>query len=80
MLPTLKASDAEKGRDKPRPAELSRKSPATGAIVGARTGLRLQPGFALWMMGYPPGWLDLEAGEMPPSRAQATQSSPKSQK
>lgn len=41
-------------------------------MLGMRTGLRLQPGFALWMMGYPTDWLDLEAGEMPPSKARAT--------
>jgi hypothetical protein len=46
---------------------------------GAKVGLRLQPGFALWMMGYPEDWLDLEAGEMPPSRARATHGFRKSQ-
>lgn len=44
---------------------------------GAKHGLRLQPGFALWMMGYPEDWLDLEAGDMPPSKARGTQSSRK---
>ena len=47
--------------------------------LGIKTGLRLQPGFALWMMGYPTDWLDLEAGEMPPSKARAMQSFRKSQ-
>lgn len=47
--------------------------------VGEKTGLKLQPAFALWMMGYPTDWLDLEDGEMPPSKARAMRSSPKSQ-
>jgi len=48
-----------------------------GRQVGKRTGLRLQPAFALWMMGYRADWCDLEAGEMPPSKRRATASSPK---
>jgi hypothetical protein len=35
---------------------------------GRNRGLKLQPGFALYMMGYPTDYLDLEAGEMPPSK------------
>jgi len=46
--------------------------------AGTKSGLKLQPSFALWMMGYPTDWLDLEAGEMPLSKARAMQSSPKS--
>lgn len=42
------------------------------AVVGEKTGLRLQPAFAAWMMGFPMGWLDLEDGEMPRSKARAT--------
>ena len=30
---------------------------------GANHGLKLQPGFALWMMGYPEDWCDLKDGE-----------------
>jgi hypothetical protein len=37
-------------------------------ISGQKTGLKLQPAFALWMMGYPEDWLDLKDGEMPPSK------------
>jgi len=44
---------------------------------GKKTGLRLQPSFALWMMGYPKEWLDLEDGEMPLSGERATRSSRK---
>jgi hypothetical protein len=33
--------------------------------IGQRTGtqLRLEPAFALWMMGFPEDWLDLPDGE-----------------
>ena len=31
--------------------------------VGTNTGLKLQPAFALWMMGYPEDWCDLKDGE-----------------
>ena len=47
---------------------------------GKKTGLKLQPAFALWMMGYPTDWLDLKDGEMPLSKAQAMRLSRKSQK
>jgi len=30
---------------------------------GKKTGMKLQPEFALWMMGYPMDWLDLKDGE-----------------
>ncbi len=50
------------------------------AVVGQKTGLKLQPSFALWMMGYPTDHLDLKAGEMPLSKAQAMRLSRKSQK
>lgn len=32
-------------------------------IGGAKAGLRLQPAFALWMMGFPEDWCDLKDGE-----------------
>jgi hypothetical protein len=45
-----------------------------------KTGFKLQPAFVLRMMGYPEDWLDLEAGEMPPSKRRGTRSSRRSQK
>lgn len=51
---------------------------AVGITNGKRNGRRLSPAFALWMMGYPPHWCDLEDGEMPRSKRPATQSSRKS--
>lgn len=51
---------------------------ATKGSTGTKTGLKLQPSFALWMMGFPPDWCDLADGEMPRSRGQAIPLSRKS--
>ncbi len=77
MLPTPQADDA----DNVFPSDKRRKTLVSAVVgpSGARTGLKLQPAFALWMMGYPAGWLDLEDGEMPRSRAQAMRLSRKLQ-
>jgi len=82
MLPTPRASDADKGVRSPEGHAKERERRKNGvdlptAVDGASHGLRLQPGFALWMMGYPTDWCDLEAGEMPPSKRQVTPSSRK---
>ena len=42
-------------------------------------GLKLQPAFATWMMGFPEGWTDLNASEMPLSRSKSIRSSKPSQ-
>lgn len=86
MLPTPRAADGEKGT---RSADGHAKErerrrngtdlPTAVAHNGQTTGLKLQPAFALWMMGFPPDWCDLADGEMPPSRQRVTPSSPKSQ-
>jgi hypothetical protein len=34
-----------------------------GRELGKNRGLKLQPAFALWMMGYPEDWCDLKDGE-----------------
>jgi hypothetical protein len=34
-----------------------------GRELGKNRGLKLQPAFALWMMGYPTDWCDLKDGE-----------------
>jgi hypothetical protein len=44
----------------------------TSHQTGMKTGLKLQPAFALWMMGFPVDWCDLADGEMPRSRRRAT--------
>ena len=41
-------------------------------------GLKLQPAFAEWMMGFPEGWTALDASEMPSSRSKSTRSSKRS--
>lgn len=75
MLPTPRAQDNGQNRNFP---ERGRSLAATiEPVAGTRGGLKLQPDFAGWMMGYPKGYLDLEAGEMPPSKRTGMQSSPR---
>jgi hypothetical protein len=70
MLPTPRAQDNGQNRHFP---ERGKSLGATIApVAGQKTGLKLQPAFALWMMGYPTDWCDLEDGEMPPSKRQGT--------
>lgn len=57
LLPTSQARDWKgatgfKGNDVPKQ-------------IGTTTGLKLQPAFVEWMMGYPIGWTDLEDSETP---------------
>ncbi len=87
FLPTPRAADGYKGtrspegyrREKERWGKRNGEDlPTAVAFKNGTTGRRLQPGFALWMMGYPEDWLDLEAGEMPRSKGQAMRLSRKS--
>ncbi len=74
MLPTMRSSGrggTKKGRDS---VDSVIEMGARKGEAGTKTGLKLQPAFALWMMGYPTDWLDLKAGEMPLSKAQAMRS------
>lgn len=78
MLPTPRSSL----KNGPSKKEIKEGDPK-GRIetqIGMRTGLRLQPDFAGWMMGYPQGYLDLEDGEMPRSKRTGTVSSRRSQR
>jgi len=79
LILTTRASMSDAGGGKPRDTieSLIEKGQLKNGISGTRTGLRLQPDFAGWMMGYPLGYLDLEDGEMPRSKRTGTQSSPK---
>lgn len=84
MLPTPTARDSRGTGKEGHPSRdtvdyLIEKGTRKGQMVGKPTGLRLQPSFALWMMGYPTDWLDLEVGEMPLSKARATHGFHKSQ-
>lgn len=58
LLPTPNASEAVKGREK-SPSQMNRHTPGMGATVGNATGLKLQPNFVEWMMGYPQGYTSL---------------------
>jgi hypothetical protein len=46
-----------------------------GRELGKNHGLKLQPAFAEWMMGFPEGWTALSASEMPLSRSKSIRSS-----
>ena len=46
-----------------------------GRELGKNHGMKLQPAFAEWMMGFPPEWTVLSASEMPLSRSKSTRSS-----
>lgn len=46
-----------------------------GRELGKNHGLKLQPAFAEWMMGFPPGWTALSVSEMPSSHSKRTRSS-----
>jgi hypothetical protein len=60
---TLRTGETESG-SLPTPDTSDRRSKnskqqGTSNIVGARTGLKLQPNFVEWMMGFPQNWTDL---------------------
>ena len=50
-----------------------------GRELGKNHGLKLQPAFAEWMMGFPEGWTALSVSEMPLSRPKSIRSSKRSQ-
>ena len=50
-----------------------------GRELGKNHGLRLQPAFAEWMMGFSEGWTALNVSEMPSSRRKSIRSSKRSQ-
>lgn len=62
MLPTPATRDY-KGARKPETMALTGRNPMTNttedALVGTSLGLKLQPAFVEWMMGYPEGWTEL---------------------
>jgi hypothetical protein len=49
-----------------------------GRELGKNHGLKLQPAFAEWMMGFPEGWTALDVSEMPSSRNKSIRSSKRS--
>jgi hypothetical protein len=80
MLPILATRDYKGGSQKSGRDTVDSlvETGATKGEVGTKTGLKLQPAFALWMMGYPEDWCDLRDGESTPSKPRGTQSSPRS--
>ena len=81
MLPTPQAIDGNgEGRELRLKKDCNRDPETPGSWrgdlkdhIGTKPGLKLQPAFVEWMMGYPEGWTELNA-----SKPLATQSSPKS--
>lgn len=66
MLPTPAKRDY-KGANSRKHLEKERghhdQLPNAIAMAGEYTGMKLQPGFVEWMMGYPPGWTHVEADD-----------------
>lgn len=58
LIPTPRARDW-KGEGQKRTIETTADAAQGKAHNGTKTGLKLQPSFVEWMMGYPPGWTDL---------------------
>jgi hypothetical protein len=62
MLPTPDAWDGQRGgprRFNPKGKSQSERTLSAAVSDGNRTGLKLQPAFVEWMMGYPEGWTEL---------------------
>ena len=57
ILPTPVRGDADKHT---MTTTYAAGNPTLTNQVGQSTGLKLQPAFVEWMMGYPPGWTELE--------------------
>ena len=82
LLPTVRTSEAEGGTVKDAQwngswYRTNRNGTRHGvkvkdALGSKQVGLKLQPSFALWMMGFPTDWCDLADGEMPRSKRQGT--------
>jgi len=67
LLPTVESWDY-KGEKPENPYDCLDSLIETGATkdqVGKKTGMKLQPAFVEWMMGFPIGWTDLNPSETP---------------
>lgn len=67
MLPTVRACEGNSSpNSKPRDSvqDVIEKAARKGE-TGQKTGLKLQPAFALWMMGFDTTWCDLTEEQMP---------------
>jgi len=80
MLPTV-TTPRPHGNDKTAGVFIeSQNQKDLTCALGKNHGLKLQPTFAEWMMGFPEGWTALDASEMPSSRNKSIRSSKQSQK
>jgi hypothetical protein len=86
LIPTPKSRDykgeTQRGPTAPEDGLQNTLSAASGITKqnrGERTGLKLQPAFVEWMMGFPQGWTALNASEMLSSRNKSIRSSKQSQ-
>ena len=62
LLPTPKAADGEKGKGGPN-GHTQTLGKAIEGTNGANTGMKLQPAFVEYLMGYPEGWTDLSGSK-----------------
>lgn len=59
MLPTPTSRDHKSEKCSQQTAE--RNARPLSETIGTNTGMRLQPAFVEWMLGYPEGWTELES-------------------
>lgn len=64
LLPTPQARDWKDGTD---PKTHGRHSDSLPTVVNRGVGGSLHPRFVEWMMGFPPGWTDLDDDDQPPT-------------
>jgi hypothetical protein len=58
MLPTLRAGNDNRETKRKPSAQAGKHGSSAGAEIGESLGLRLQPAFAAWMMGFPEDWTE----------------------
>lgn len=75
MLPTVRAREGNMGELGSKGMEHNNKKGYLDGTLGTKTGLKLQPAFVEWMMGFPEGWT-----EIPDSKLLEMRLSRKSQK
>lgn len=67
MLPTPKARDYKGADNNPHSKRNQKNSELNTVVGGKKTGLKLQPGFVEWMMGFPLGFTDIGSKGSKPS-------------
>jgi hypothetical protein len=79
MLPTVTTPREHDSNETCVKAYATKKQKDIPQVLGASCGLKLQPAFAEWMMGFPAGWTALDASGMQLSRSKSIRSSRRSQ-